>query len=285
MALADYAAYKSALLGPHESFHFQKNAAGNGFGNKLHTTWAQSPFAGAAPTTAVACSASTTGSLRNVNGNAQQNGSGALLKYLARASLNSSLAGTSTQYSMWLLDRLSHQGGLDATTPVDPTANTTNLPTAALTRYTSGVGVLPMLEIYETIGSTATTIVASYTNTAGTAGRKTLPTTFGGSGNNSWGRVLILPLQEGDIGCKSVESTTILASTGTAGNFGVTLAKPLAFYPCIGSSGMNHIYDSIIGCAGLIPVIDDGACLWLAYFQNNSSGGAMFSGVLDFIDT
>jgi hypothetical protein len=41
----------------------------------------------------------------------------------------------------------------------------------------------------------------------------------------------IMPLQAGDRGVKSVESLTLSASTGTAGNFGLTLFRPIMTFP------------------------------------------------------
>ena len=45
-------------------------------------------------------------------------------------------------------------------------------------------------------------------------------------------RVIPLALQDGDTGVQSVQSVTVLATTGTAGNFGIVIAKPILYAPC-----------------------------------------------------
>ena len=125
-----------------------------------------------------------------------------------------------------LVDVLNISGGMSA---IIATAQTTNIPTAALTRYTTGDGVCLALVIWTAIGATATTVTASYTNQAGTAGRTTKARVFGSSA--AAGQVLIMSLQDGDTGVRSVESVTVAATTGTAGNFGVMLFKPLSALP------------------------------------------------------
>jgi hypothetical protein len=114
--------------------------------------------------------------------------------------------------------------GLDATVT---TTQTTNLPTPALTRYTSGVGVLMMYDIYGSIGTTATTLTVSYTNSAGAAGRTSPAVTVGGTNDRTGNMVIPLPLQAGDVGVRSVESATFAGTTGTVGVSGITLWKPL----------------------------------------------------------
>jgi len=151
------------------------------------------------------------------------------------------------------VDRLSHQGGLNAT---GTGAQTTNLPTAALPRYTDGRDVMLGLEIYTQIGSTATTVTVSYTNESGTSGRTTPAVVFGGTGTREVGRFMVFPLQAGDSGVRSVQSVTVAATTGTAGNFGVVLFKPLFMVPINNTDG-PHICDLIsgnfIGYPGELP--------------------------------
>lgn len=123
-----------------------------------------------------------------------------------------------------LCDRVSHQGGLVGNLN---TTQTTNLPTAALTRYTSGEGVWAAAEIYSSVGASAAQITTSYTNQAGTPGRISRGVTIGSSAFNTPGRFQILTPQNGDTGFRSVESVILSVTTGTAGNFGITLFKPL----------------------------------------------------------
>lgn len=170
----------------------------------------------------------------------------------------SSLAGISL---MWL-DLLNISGGLDATVT---TAQTTNLPTAALTRYTSGEGVWIALVPHIQLGATATTVTVSYTNQSGTSGRTTTPITFGASGFREVRSLIILPLQAGDTGARSVESVTLAATTGTAGNFGVALFKPLCAMTLESTSGAMPL-DAVSsgGITAGLAELDDDACLTFA---------------------
>lgn len=159
-----------------------------------------------------------------------------------------------------LYDRLVHTGGLSGTVT---SAQTTNLPTTALTRGLSYTGNQIWLEIYTIIGTTATTVTCSYTNQAGTAGRTTKAAAFGGTGLREAERIIIMTLQDGDTGVKSVESVTVLASTTTAGNFGVTIARPLLYFPTAGS-GSGCMRDAISGLPQ-VPNAETDACLSWAF--------------------
>lgn len=158
-----------------------------------------------------------------------------------------------------ICDRLCHSGGLSGVTTG---AQTTNLPSAAITRGT-GVGVMIGLTIYTQIGTTATTVTASYTNITPTAGRTTTAVQIGGTGFREANRMILLPYQAGDIGVNSVESVTLAATTGTAGVIGVTLFRPL-FVICVSdTTGVMSAGGFISGNTfGGIPAIPDGACLF-----------------------
>jgi hypothetical protein len=126
-------------------------------------------------------------------------------------------------------DRLVHTSGLSGTTITAQTVNTT-----ALTRYTDGAGVEAWLEWYTATGNTSRTATVSYTNQSGTAGRSGTCVIPGSCAARTMVKML---LQSGDTGVRSVESVTLSASTGTAGDFGVTLLKPIAGPTRRGSAG------------------------------------------------
>jgi hypothetical protein len=177
-----------------------------------------------------------------------------------------------------LCDRLSHQGGLSGTATG---AQTTNLPTAALTRYTDGVGVMLGLEIYTQIGTTATTITASYTDQDGNTGQTTAATAWGATGFREASRLVVLPLAAGDTGVRAVASVTAAATTGTAGNFGVTLFKPLVAIPCVGSVIQDH--DALLGMSSQLVQILDDACLFWLYVSTTTTAGVLQAS-LEFIE-
>jgi hypothetical protein len=161
--------------------------------------------------------------------------------------------------SMMVVDLLNVSGGLNGTLT---TAQTTNLPTAALTRYTSGEGVMAGIVVYSIIGTTQTTVTISYTNSAGTSGRTSTATTIGGGFYRETGVLLPIPLQAGDTGIRSIESVTLAGTTGTAGNFGVCLFKPLAMISLESATGAMPLDSVSTGCIiGSLCEIHPDACL------------------------
>lgn len=216
MALADFDAYRTAIDNQGFRSHVRKtvtNATGESI---LSSSWtsADYPPAGAAPTTAVALDYS--GALGAQSIRHPSVGAG-------RLCLVGADTGDKFGTAYMLIDRLSHMGGLSGTST---SPQTTNLPTAALPRYTDGTGVMIGVQVYTTMGSTDSVLTISYTNTTPTAGR-TAVVLFSAS-TPSAGAFYIAGLQGADTGVTSVESATLSLSTGTAGNFGITLFKPLA---------------------------------------------------------
>ena len=248
MAIADLAAYKLALK-THRNFpsyattgsQVHLGRTGDSFRNALPTP--------TAPTTSVVPTNATTGAVPFSNST-----SGTLT--CVGAQLGGNQHGV-----FYMYDRLVHSGGLSGTVT---TAQTTNLPTAALTRYTSGEGCQIALICHAAVGATATTVTASYTNQAGTAGRTTVAYPIGGTGFNAVDRMLFLPLQVGDTGVRSVESVTIAATTGTAGNILVAIVKPLcAFVLDDFTTQINcNLFNSKF-FGGLPEIIDDASLFFL----------------------
>lgn len=128
--------------------------------------------------------------------------------------------------SIILVDRLVHIRGLSGTTTTAQTVQGST-PTPAITRNTGGAGNIILVEIFTAIGSTARTITADYIDQDGNSAT-TVAIPFGGAGNSEAGRAMILPLAAGDTGVRSVTSVTINASTGTVGDFGVSIVRPIA---------------------------------------------------------
>lgn len=197
-----------------------------------------------APTTAVALSRANETAI-----NAAWRGApNAAMRIISARSPGIGTSGLIGQGAYLLVDRLSHQGGLSGTTT---TAQTTNLPTAALTRYTDGVGVMAALTIYTDVGTTAVSPTISYTNQAGTSGQTSGSFQFGGTGWDDAGRTFIVPLAVGDTGVRAVASVTLGVSTGTAGAFGVTLFKPLAMI-IVDGAGFQQQQIDFVSSGGII---------------------------------
>ena len=159
-----------------------------------------------------------------------------------------------------MIDLLNVSGGLSGTVT---TPQTTGLPTAALTRYTSGEGVMAGIIIYSQVGNTATSIQVSYTNQAGTSGRTSTATSFGQTSFREARIFIPVPLQAGDTGVRSIESVTLAGTTGTAGDFGVCLYKPLAMISFEDVSGGQAPLDAVSSncIIGSLCEIHPDACL------------------------
>ena len=264
MAILSYAAYKSAK--PHARVSYLK-AALTTTSARLYQRWTSGPFNAAAPTTAVVPDAAT------------QPGSAPGWPSGLTAWIKTMVIGRGGGGSYIVADRLSHQGGLSG---IVTTPQTTNLPTAALTRYTSGVGVMAALEITTIVGTTATTVSVSYTNSAGVAGRTSPAVTFGGTNDRQTAQVQLVPLQAGDVGVRSVESVTLAATTGSAGAFGVTLYKPLIALPFFDLNDEGMPFDTVkhLGC--FFEPIQADACITFLHCTNATSTFSCV-GSIDFI--
>lgn len=243
MAFADYDAYKAAVANPRFRLPFNYAQIGSG-----SSAW-QSLFTvngGASPGTSRQCGRDTVGSL----------GAGLMASlsnplFVTQTYVGNRYISSSVSQLRVLIDRLVDTAGLSGTVT---TAQTTNLPTPALTRYTSGLGVMAALQVYSSLGATPQTATISYTNQAGTAARTSkaieVPASAGA------GRLMVASLQDGDTGVRSVEEVLLSGSTGTAGNFGVTLFKPVMTLPLLMS---NQTVPEFL--AGRLPPLSDDACL------------------------
>lgn len=254
MALADIDALKTLMLAPPVQAHWgavgSSNTGTGGFHQWL-SLWANGIApggAGATPTTSVALDNTSSGRMH--------------MPYTSSGNMNvlysycDQWLDDDARPREWLLiDRLVHQGGLVGNLN---TTQTTNLPTTALTRYTSGAGVMMALEGFTSWGSTATVISVSYTNQAGTSGRTGTLGTIAGAGTAVSAKAFLpIGLQAGDSGVRSVESVTLSVSTGTAGNAGIVLYKPIAYI----EQGNAPPQQVGAGIMGWNTPIEPGACL------------------------
>ena len=232
----------------HKDWRAAGVAAPNSVANVLTSLWTFDgvPSGGVAPTTWVNPTNTTAGGLQQVDP------TGGRKKFLSYLTGFVSTAGTVMFY-----DRLGHMGGMSGTTT---TAQNTNAGSAGtITRYTTGERNWAWAEIYTALGATATTYTCSYVNQAGTAKTST-PMVIGGTSHTEINRIVPMSLASGDYGVRSVTSLTLAATTGTAGNFGVTIGRPLFFLP-IGSTN-TAVSRSYID--GSLPQILAGACIAMA---------------------
>lgn len=265
-ALSDLSAVVNRLSGGNsgtpENIWFWKNgryngaaAAGVPIAGRPYSLWAidGAPGQGAAPTTWANPDNTTTGGLK------QTDPGGGRQKWLTQFFATGLVAGT-----LILYDRLGHNGNLSGTTTTAQTF------TGSLTRYTDGIGNMMFYEIYGNtttiLGTTGTTMTVQYTNQAGTTAKVSPAVTIGGTGFREGNQARFIPLAAGDTGVQAVENVDLVASTGTAGAFGITVAHPLAT-AVVDSAGVGGWRDFVTGMPG-IPEIKTDACLaflWLPF--------------------
>ena len=219
------------------------------------------PAHGAAPTaTGAALDNTTDGGLK------QTDPSGGRELWCAGATCAGANPGTLLFY-----DRLAHDGTFSGTTTGAQTVSFT-----PPSRYSTGAGNCIYLEINTIIGSTATTVQASYTNQAGTSGRTTQAVAIGGTGLREANRLIMLPLQAGDTGVQNIASVTLAATTGTAGAFSVILAHPLLNCPTGLAAG--SVRDLVSQMPSLIEIEID-ACIAMAFFAGTITALEMIGSI------
>jgi hypothetical protein len=180
--------------------------------------------------------------------------------YLARWNVQSSQSG----WNM-IFDRVFHVGGFSGILTTAQSISALSLPSARCP--SNGEGLEIWLESYTATGASAANVTASYTNSSGTSGRTTVATAMITSFPVA--RMLRLPLQEGDTGVQSVQSLTLSASTGTAGNFGLTLLKRKAT--------LNFIVGPSGAAVDFVPLglraIESNSCLQFVQISPTSGTG------------
>lgn len=221
-------------------------------------TYDGQPGPGATPTTVAYPDNTTNGGLL------QTDPGGGRTKWLYGAGAAGLVAGTLVMY-----DRLAHIGSLSGTVSTAQTVNATP------TRYTDGKGNIAWVEVYTQIGTTGTTVkLSSYTNQAGTTAQVGSLTVIGGTGFREVTRAIMLPLATGDSGIRAVASVQLTATTGTAGNIGLTIAHPLA-YMGIGTNGAAGWRDFATGLPG-IPEVKTDACLAFLWYPSTTTAPEVF---------
>jgi len=252
MPIDTYAGYAARVTSPSQRIRSLKSSLLPPT-SRLLSLWTRSPIAGTIPGGAAICTRTLAGAMPLQ--------SFATVGRLAQVEGELATAGT-----VVLADRLYHVGGLSGlvTTPQAVTS-------LQLTRYPDGLGVIAVLEIYGTVGSTATTATMTYIDDADVV-RVSPPTLFGGTEFREVDRAVLIPLAQGSRGVKSVSDVTLAATTGTAGNFGVTLYRPLMIVPDLFRAQMFGV-DALLGLAGNLATVWPEACLVpLAYSVGSTFG-------------
>lgn len=152
---------------------------------------------------------------------------------------------------------------------------------AALTRYTSGAGVLMTYEVTTALGSTGANLTVTYTNQAGTGSRSTGAVAMTASA--IVGRLQpaalgpFMQLQSGDFGVQAVATATTSASM-VGGALALNLYYPLAMIPGVGANAYVE-RDSTVQIDGITQIQATAGnvvgCLTLYVLPNTTSTGVL----------
>jgi hypothetical protein len=180
--------------------------------------------------------------------------------YIAQASLLSALSGTLAPPAGTLIiaDRLWACSGFSGTTTTVQTVTTPGSLTAGRDPNT-GDDVEMWIEFYTAIGASASNLLITYVDQGGTAGN-TVTYAHPANAPTANQMVPILDLAAGDTGVQQLTSVDWSATTGTAGDFGITLLRRLAEIPIAAGAVTNLNFADL----GLPEVLDD-ACLFFIW--------------------
>lgn len=266
MPLSTVTQYETALAAPSQPIRFTKNSV-TVVAGRLYTLSqaggvpAGRTFPGASWTT---CTRATTGALGQSNSTSVQR--------IVRAGV--SLAANGANGILIIADRIHDRSGLSGITTGAQTVNSPAHPA----RQATGRGVMAAAEIYTTIGTTASRLrMSSYTNSDATAGKVGAWTVFGSTGFRDPPRLVNLPLADGDEGIDTIESVELEATTGTAGDYGLTIYRPLLALPFHALGPAITEEDGMDGLGGMMSIVPEDAYVFGMVVMNTTSTGVLMA--------
>jgi len=165
------------------------------------------------------------------------------------------------------LQLLDHHWGCSGFSGIVTTAQTVVGAPTTTPRNTTGEGNLIFLTCYTATGSTAVTATITYVNESGVAGRTA---TVSIPASNPAGRVLQAKLQNGDFGVRSITSVILSATTGTAGNFGLSIMQPISSPIPMGTANLTTSFNFLH--TGIPDINTDAAIAFILTASTTSSG-------------
>jgi len=228
------------------------------------------PVAGAIPGAFAVCASGLAGSLPLAARSGAQN---RIISRMAEAL-------STVNASLLIEDRLGHMGGLNGTLTTAQAANANIHANIGVSNLAQRIGnadyseIEWFLEFYTATGATSVTPTAQVTfNDATTGsvninnlGATTLPATVSGAR-----RYKLSPTNGKYI--RSVDTVTLSATTGAAGNFGVTAVRNLATCPFVGSAASQQLAYDVWALNA--PEIYDSACISFAINCATTSSGTL----------
>lgn len=250
----------NALANSSSRVILDKASIANSATGNLFSLWRATgvPGQGAIPTTAAICTSALTGAIGFTNQ------TDPVKSYYAWQTLATSNSSTSVE----IHDRLAHMGGLSGTVITAQGAlSLTGLPAARLGDANFS-DVQWWLEWYTDTGSTAVTATVNVTyndDTTGNLAGVSIPATTRAS------RMFQLTPAVAGKFIKAVNSVTLSATTGTAGNFGITATRPRTVIATnIANKSESHDWATL----GL-PEIANDSCLFMIMLCPTTSTGTV----------
>lgn len=250
-----------------------KASLSNAAAGQYHSLWRATgqPGQGAIPTTAAVCDNTLTGAI----GFAQQTSPATSYGGWANAVCSNSAV------TVEIHDRLMHMGGLVGNVATAQTANLDVHANIATSNLAARIGdanysdIQWWLEWYTDTGSTAVTVTANVTYNDGSSGNLTA-----GSLAATRRATLLFPLNglipaaSSGLYIRDVNTVTLSATTGTAGNFGVTATRPRMTLPLNVGNKMEIFDWAQLG----LPEIFNSSCLALVELCSTTSTGTVRGG-------
>lgn len=254
----------NALANNSSRIVIDKLSQGNASAGQTFSLWTVGgvPGAGANPTTAAVPTNATAGSISFPNQTAPAT------SYLAYLTVGALVAGSSIE----IHDRLAHMGGLagNVTTAQGALSLVTTDPGADRRGAANYSDVQWWLEWYTDTGSTNVNATVNVTYDDNTTGNLAV-IALGATAR----RARMFQLYSAVAGkyIKAVNSVTLSATTGTAGNFGITATRPVAVAATL-LANKAEIFDwAQLG----LPNIPNNSCLQLIVVCNTTSTGTIRS--------
>ena len=226
------------------------------------------PAQGAIPTTAAACTNATLGGIQF----AQQ--TAPATSYIG--TMNA--VGSNSAFTLEVHDRLAHRGGLvlNVTTAqaVDLDLDLLSIPADRIGDPTYG-DVQTWLEVYTDGGATASNATINVTFDDNTDADVSV-LAVGGTirAGNMFGIDAQRTTAQQGKNIKRINTVTLSASTGTAGNFGFTFTRPRMYLPMNLANLINKADWAETG----LPEVPNGACLQFMMIPSTTSSGTLRGG-------
>ena len=250
-----------------------KASIANAAAGQFHSLWRATgqPGQGAIPTTAAVCQDQLIGCMNFAQ---QVDPSTSYLGYFEAVCSNSAV-------TLEIHDRLMHLGGLNGTlataqaASVDLSANLANSNLAARIGDPNYSDVQWWLEWYTDTGATATTVTVNVTYNDGTTGNLTAAS-LAATRRASFLLPLngLIPAAASGKYIRAVNTVQLTATTGTAGNFGVTATRPRASLGC----PVANIKWSADWASLPVSETPNDSCLFLIQIAGSASTGTVRGG-------